>query len=448
MMGAARAHDASVAGGLEIDHGGAIAIDTEQLREVGAHLRTVAARYEEARDSVVTAAEAISSSDAPALRVDIGALRLSGERIGGLAAEIENACTGTLLMADAFELVELRAQAEALALTDAAAATDVRARADEMIADDERLGRMADWLVAGWERRRFEGLGDQYDLGGMLPPMFLVGALVGLASGYGKVRPGVAGSEVPGMKAPTSVPVDPVQVTPVKTSTPRAPDDLAGAFRRIPGGGAQVAVEKYTMVGGATRYVAYVAGTQNSLLSLKKGAEPWDMTSNIELYQGATSASYQATLDALAAAGVEPGDRVDVVAHSQGGMIATRLAVESEYEVSMQITAGSPTEPTLREEQTLIQLRHTDDVVSALAAGGSAEGTGSPDSFTASRVGDPGDGVEDLRLKTHGLETYIETAEMVDASTDPRAVALDGYWDELGRAVEVERTEYRAERSG
>lgn len=444
----ARAQGSSGAGDLEIEHGGAIAVDTEQLREVGARLRTVSARYEEARDALVRAGALIASSADPSSRVDVDALRRSGERVGELAAEIENACTGTLLMADAFEVVELRAQAEALALADAAAASDVQARADAMIADDERVGRMADWLIAGWKRQRFEGLGDQYDLGGMLPPVFLVGALVGLASGYGKVRPAVAGSEAPGVKAPTSVPVDPVHVIPVKTSTPRPPDDLAGAFRRIPGGGAQVAVEKYTMVGGTTRYVAYVSGTQSSLLSLKKDAEPWDMNSNIELYQGATSASYQATLDALAAAGVEPGDRVDVVAHSQGGMIATRLAVESEYEVSMQITAGSPTEPTLREEQTLIQLRHTDDVVSALAAGGSAEGTGSADSFTASRVGDPGDGVEDLRLKTHGLETYIETAEMVDASTDPRAVALDAYWDELGRAVEVERTEYRAERDG
>ncbi|KJL22055.1 hypothetical protein RN51_01934 [Microbacterium oxydans] len=447
MTGIARAPGAVTAGDLEIEHGGAIAIDTEQLREVGARLRAVAAQYEEAGAAVVRAGEAISSADDVVLRVDVGALRLSGDRIDGLAAEIDNACVGTLLMADAFEVVELRAQAEALSLTDAAASSDIRARAEGMVADDERVGRMADWLLAGWERRRFEGLGEQYDLGGMLPPVFLVGALVGLASGHGKVRPGAAGPVAPGAKAPNSAPVAPLQVTPVKTSTPRAPNDLAGAFRRIPGAGAQVAVEKYTMAGGTTRYVAYVAGTQSSLLSLKKGAEPWDMTSNIELYQGAASASYQATLDALAAAGVEPGDRVDVVAHSQGGMIATRLAVESDYEVSMQITAGSPTEPTLGDEQTLIQLRHTDDVVSALAAGGSAEGTGSPDSFTASRVGDPADGIHDLQLKTHGLETYIETAEMVDASTDPRAVALDEYWDELGRAVEVERTEYRAERT-
>ncbi|WP_029264841.1 MULTISPECIES: hypothetical protein [unclassified Microbacterium] len=425
-------------GGLSIDHGGAIAVDTEQLRDLGARMRSVASEYEHARAAVRRAHALISSAPETGSGVDVGALQRSVERIDELCVEIENACTGTLVMADAFEVVELRAQAEALTLTDAAAASAVQARADRLVADDERIGTMAEWLVAGWKERRFEGLGEQYDLAGALPPLFLAGAMVGVASGLGTVRPGMtlAGK------------ADPVQVMPVKTSAPNAPAGLAAAFRRIPGAASQVAVEKYTMVGGATRYVAYVAGTQESLPWRSGKSEPWDMKSNIELYQGRASASYQATVDALGAAGAKPGDQVDVVAHSQGGMIAAHLAMESDFEVSMQLTAGSPTEPTLGEDQTLIQLRHTDDVVSALAAGGSAAGTGSPDSFTASREGDPHDGMQDLTLQTHHLETYIETAEMVDASGDPRAEALDEYWDELGQAVEVERTEYHAERKG
>lgn len=426
------------AGGLEIDHGGAIAVDTEQLRDVGYRMRAVASQYDEAREAVTRAQALIASSPEPSPRVDVSALQRSGARVGALCTEVENACTGALLMADAFEVVELRAQAEALALTDAAAANAVQARVDRLVADDERIGTMADWLVAGWERRRFEGLGDQYDAAGALPPLFLGGALVGIASGLGKVRSGMV------LKGAA----EGVSVTPVATSNPGAPAGLAAAFRRMPGVNAQVAVEKYTMVGGATRYVAYVEGTQNSLPWQAGESEPWDMKANIELYQGRTSASYQATLDALAAAGAEPGDQVDVVAHSQGGMIAARLAMESEFAVSTLMTAGSPTEPTLGDDQTLIQLRHTDDIVSTLAAGGSIDGTGSPDSFTASRVGDPRDGLQDLTLQTHALETYIETAEMVDASDDPRAEAVDEYWEELGEAVQVERTEFHAERTG
>ena len=424
--------------GLSIDHGGAIAVDTEQLRDLGARMRSVASQYDRARGAIDRAHALLSSSPDAGALVDVGALQRSGERIGDLRAQIENACAGVLVMADAFEVVELRARAEALALTDAAAASVVQARADRLVAADDRIGTMAEWLVAGWKERRFEGLGEQYDLAGALPPLFLAGAMVGVASGLGRVRPGMT----------LTGRADPVQVTPVTSTTPSAPQDSAAALRRMPGAGAQVAVEKYTMAGGATRYVAYISGTHNPLPWQAGEAEPWDMKSNIELYQGRASASYQATVDALAATGAKPGDQVDVVAYSQGGMIAAHLAMESEFEVSMQLTAGSPAEPTLGEDQTLIQLRHTDDVVSALAAGGSAAGTGSPDSFTASREGDPHDGMQDLMLQAHSLETYIETAEMVDASNDPRAAALDEYWRELDQAVEVERTEYHAERKG
>ena len=171
------------------------------------------------------------------------------------------------------------------------------------------------------------------------------------------------------------------------------------------------------------------------------------MKSNVELYTGTRSASYQATVDALTAAGAGAGDRVDVVAYSQGGMIAAHLAMESEFEVTTEITVGSPEEPTLHDDQTLVQLRNTDDAVSGLAAGGSAEGTGSADSFTATRVGDPDDGPQDLSLRPHSLESYLETARLVDASSDPRAEAFRGYWDELDTAVAIERTEYRAERA-
>lgn len=421
---------------LEIRHGGAIAVDTDEFRAVGRRLEAVGAQLEGAREAIVRACGVVLG-DRGLASVDAGALAANGEQAADLAGECLDAATGTLLMADAFEVVELRAQAAALRVADSSEGLALQARIALLCASDARVATMADWLVAGWEDDRYEGLDDQYDLGGLLAPLFSGGALVGGLLQLGKV--GV------GMRLTGAA--DPVTVTPVRTSSPRsAPSNLAEAFGRFPTTpGAQVKVEQYVMGDGTKHYVAYVKGSQSVALG---GKEPWDMRSNAQLYTGETSASYQATLDALKAAGAGPGDRVDVVAHSQGAVIAAHLAMESGYDVQVQMTAGSPVEPTLDDDQLLIQLRHSDDVVSSLAGGGSPGGTGSPDSFTATREADPAPGIQDVMLAPHQLDAYIETAEQVDASGDPRVTALDDLWSELDGAVEVTATEYRAERAG
>lgn len=425
-----------MSGELDIRHGGAIAVDTDALRDVGRRLAAVGVRFDDAR-AAITRAHAAVTEDPGLASVDSVALAAAGGCAAALGDECADAAAGTLLMADAFELVELRAQAQALGLADIAEAAVLQGRIERLTASDERIATMADRLVEGWKDGRFEGLGDQYDLGGLVAPLFWGGPLAGLMLGLGTVRPGMTLKGV----------ADPVTVTPVRTSTPTGPPaSLADAFRRFPTApGAQVRVEQYAMADGSTRYMAYVKGSQSVAMG---GTEPWDMRSNTQLYTGEKSASYQATLDALEAAGAQPGDRVDVVAHSQGGVIAAHLAMESEYDVQVQMTAGSPVEPTLDDDQLLIQLRHTDDVVSSLAAGGSPGGTGAPDSFTAEREADPAAGLQDLLLAPHQLDAYVETAEQVDASGDPRVAALDELWSELDGAVEITSTEYHAERNG
>jgi hypothetical protein len=63
-------------------------------------------------------------------------------------------------------------------------------------------------------------------------------------------------------------------------------------------------------------------------------------------------------------------------------------------------------------------------------------------------VGDPLWHPHDLLLESHMLETYIETAEMVDASGDVRLQPIEDSLAELATAVEIESTEYRADRTG
>lgn len=428
---------------LDVRYGGAISVDTEALRTVGSSLVSIAASVGEAWGAASRAHVLLMGSAACRQWSGFDAMGRSGARLRELQLGLEDTASSTLLMADAYEVVELRAQADALTASDQAAASDLRAQADAIASADPRVGALADQLLAQWRDHRFDGLGDQFDLGRLFGPSF--GGVFGpLVLGVGIVaaiaRSGVipAGSVLRGT-------ADAVSVAAVRTSAPKGPPtSLPEALRRFPtADGAQVKVERYAMPDGSSRFVVYAKGTQSVLLG---GKEPWDMKSNKELYSGEKSASYQATLDALEKAGAESGDRVDVVAHSQAGMIASYLAMASEFEVGVQITAGSPVEPTLDDDQLLVQLRHTDDLVSSLAGGGSPGGTGSPDSFTAERVGDPVAGLQDLVLHTHVLDSYIETAEMLEESGDPRLDALDDLWRDLGDAESVQATEYHAER--
>jgi hypothetical protein len=424
---------------LDVRYGGAIVVDTAVLRDVGARLVTITASVEAAWGGASRAYALLMGSAACRAWSGFDALGRAGARWNALHAEFEKIASRTLLMADVYEVVELRAQAAVVAAGDQALADELRARADRIAASDGRIGELADRLVAEWSAHRFDGLGTQGLAGSPLGGAFGT-LLLGIGIVAGAARTGVvpAGSVLRGK-------ADAVTVTPVKASSPSGPPtSLPDALRRFPTtAGAQVKVERYAMPDGSNHFVVYAKGTQSVSYG---GKEPWDMKSNKELYSGETSASYQATMDALKEAGAEEGDRVDVFAHSQAGMIAAHLAMGSEYDVQVEVTAGSPVEPTLGEDQLLVQLRHTDDLVSSLAGGGSPGGTGAPDSFTAERVGDPDPGLQDFMLRTHMLESYVETAEMLEASGDPRLDALDDYWNELGRAEQIESTEYHAER--
>lgn len=428
--------------GVDITHGGAIAVDPDALRAVANSMSRLAPRMADAASAIRNAHRIIINTPGFSSRVDTVALSASSTRADALHDECQTAAANTVLMADAYELVDLRAQLAALAIQDAAGAGALNAQIAELEASDERLPIMADYLIAGWEEGRYEGLDEQLDLRGVIGPWGLA-PLISAAAALGTV--GKMGVIPPGTKL--SGVADPVSVTPLKTSTEIGPpNNLAEAFRRFPkGDGAQLKIERYTMADGTSRFMVYAKGTQSGYYG---AGNPFDMKSNLELYTKQQSASYQGTLDALKTAGAKPGDRVDVYAHSQSGMIASHLAMESEFEVKVVGLAGSPTEPTLEEDQLLLQLAHTDDPVRALAGGGAPNGTGSPDSITVTREGSPGKQFEDLALDAHQLETYVETAEMVDESEDPRAQAIRESWRELDDAIVIESTEYRIDRTG
>ncbi len=416
---------------LEIRHGGVIAVDPQELRVVADALVTLSPRFAGAAAAVRRAHGYLMALPTAAVRVDTAALRGSADRAEALHEECRNAGDSTRLMADVYELVERRAELDALAIQGQKPPGVLLERIAELEASDPRVTEMETWLIAEWEKDRFDGLDEQFDLEGLkggpgIAALFATAALVG-AKGFGRLRP----------NATLSGSAGPVSVTAVRTTAPIAPPtSLAEGLRRLDASAGQLTVEKYTMADGTNRFVLYSKGTQPSL----DPDEPFDMGSNIDLYLGNESASYAATVEALKLSGAAPGDEVHVYAHSQGAMNAAYLSTQSEFDVSVQVTAGSPLHPTAGEDQLLIELRHPDDIVGALAGGGLPGGTGSPDSIVVTRDGSP----IDLGLPAHMLGNYIETAEMADASDDVRLEAWRDKQRELGEAVSIESVEYFA----
>jgi len=432
---------------ITISSGGAISVDSEAFREIGLRMATVVSRLSQAAEKVGRAQLLLAQTEQTSVRVDLAAIRASAGRLERMATDEERHVTGIRLMADVFELVELRTEQDALRIRDPhqAAAMSLQERIDALIASDPRVEPMAAQLVAAWEKGRLEGLGGQpLDralvaagiTSGLLP--MLQGVILGLSpkspSGRGALSPG----------ARLSGPPPPVAVEQTsRTVVADTPRTLTQTLQRIPKGEAQIRVEKMTYRDGTESYMTYIDGTRPALPGTD---EAWDMGSNWDMYmEGERSASSEATRRALELAGAKPGDRVDFVAYSQGGMIGDYAAMEGYYDTKLVVSVGSPTQPVLNSDQMLVELRHTDDPVgSGLSGGGVAGGTGSPDSFSITR--EAADGLLETSLDAHFLDKYIETSQLAEASGDPRVKVFDEKLSLLDEAVKVERMEFVATR--
>lgn len=434
-----------MSGELEITSGGAISVDPEQMRAVADRMSAVAARLADAGESVRRAHQTLASTWGVPARPDLPALWACGQALVDHADELASDARGTGIMADAFELADLRSRQEMLSIEHPVEGGRLQGRIDELVASYPELDAMAVSIEAAWEKRSQEGLLDQWldavALGAMrlvaLAPMRVLTRMLGDATD-------AAGSVLPGKRVTGGAP--PVAVAQVsRSSVGGSATTLTQLVQRLPGGEAQVAVEKRTHGDGSVSFVAYIDGTRSLGFA---GDDPWDMGSNWDLYAaGEQSAAYAATVEALRLAGAEAGARVDVVGYSQGAAIAGAVAMSGVYETSRVMIVGSPTVPVLDEEQTLIRAFHTDDPVGAgLSGGGPAGATGSAESITISR--EYATHGEATSVHSHFRDAYDQTLELADESGDARVVALRaGLEAEAADVVSVERTEYRASRA-
>jgi hypothetical protein len=423
---------------IDIRTGGAIAVDTDRLRAGARGCHDVANRLDELQRTArheaarLTAHLTLGGTIPRAWAI---AWRL--QRAADDAARLAQRLTH---LASVYEIVELDIARRAAHGEDA---QRLELRLRELISADPAAASDAQRIEEDWKTDGIDAVAAQYSAFGAVFGLAGVATVGGLVRGTGAVIDDVGGGTIP-REAVLAGEAKPVRLR--RLDGPqhrfRAPASVEEAASRIPRADARVRVEKYAMPDGSNRFALYIAGTNT-----KGGArEAWDWDSNLELYGGRRSASFDATEAALRAAGAKPGDAIYEFGHSQGGMIAGHVALEGGYDARALVTFGSPTEAQVDAGTLSVQLRHTDDPVAALAAGGSAGRVGAPDSVVVQRFADPAVGVGDIELAAHQLDTYEHTAALFDRSDDPRAGAVRERLGELRGAASVQAFDFAVER--
>lgn len=426
---------------LEIRSGGVVAVDTAELRAASARLRRAGQDAVALEHRLERAIEALPLPGWIALPTISTAARSAAVAAGDaqrLAGDLDT-------LADVYEYAELDAAALAARLAgDAPAAARLRARADALASASPGVADRARAAREEWLDGRDDGLADvswRFALAATWSPVTALALLLTPAAATGLIEWAGRGP-VPAQRT-LGGPAPRVRVTPLAPAAPTtAPTTLAAAVGRVPTAAApRVRVESYAMPDGSRQHVAYITGTKQDA-----PGEAFDWDANVDVYlHGEQGTAVASTRQALEQAGVAPGDRVHLVGHSQGAMVATHVAMDSPYDVATLVTVGSPVQGEVGAGTLSVALRHADDVVSALAGGGFADGVGAPGSFVAERSAlSPGALPGQWLLGAHDLDRYVDTAAMLDRSADPRMDAVRERLAELGAASSVTVVEYSA----
>lgn len=212
---------------------------------------------------------------------------------------------------------------------------------------------------------------------------------------------------------------------------------------RIPEGDAQIRIDRYSHADAPDSFEVYIAGTRD--FGLAAESEPWDMTSNLTAMAGGESGAMASVRSAMVDIGIGAGSPVVFTGHSQGGLIAARLAASGEFATNGLYTLGAPAgQVAVSHGIAWVALEHTDDLVPAIGGTwASADPVIVRRRVFASAPVDPG-----IILPAHQLAHYRTTAALVDASTEQRLAASLSQMDEAtAGATAVVSVFYRARRT-
>ncbi|TPF97145.1 hypothetical protein EP30_04150 [Bifidobacterium sp. UTCIF-39] len=175
-----------------------------------------------------------------------------------------------------------------------------------------------------------------------------------------------------------------------------------------------IAIQKYRREDGSTAWMVTIPGTDGKIDS------PFDWFTNMELMSDkhrATADSVRMVDEAMRQAGIQPGDPVAMVGHSQGGIVAATMASDfaDKYNIKHVVTAGSPiANHSIKDGITVTSVEMEDELVSALDG---APNPSNPDWVTVSGTSPPMgsdkgtvvEGSGNRKFLTHGME-YMKAA--------------------------------------
>lgn len=218
------------------------------------------------------------------------------------------------------------------------------------------------------------------------------------------------------------------------------PNGFAQLLERIPQQSNQVRIESF-LEQGQRRFVVYIAGTADFEPHVSRN--PWDMTSNLQALSDVAMADSEAAVRrAMLQAGIDAASPVVIVGHSQGGLIASRIAASGDFNVTDAVVAGSPSHRvSIPDRVRVTAFEHTEDLIPALS-GPVLSGVTAGALMVRQRAPELGPGV---KLPAHDLRGYVATARETDASADP--VVSSRRRAVTGHPTTCEGTEYQSMRA-
>jgi pimeloyl-ACP methyl ester carboxylesterase len=165
------------------------------------------------------------------------------------------------------------------------------------------------------------------------------------------------------------------------------------------------------------RVIVDITGTSIwNLNPLTRTPQATDVGTNLRSLAGRDSVMQRGVSQALRMAGVGPADPIMLIGHSQGGIVAARLAADltagRQYRVTHLLTAGAPIGlAELPDSVSVLSLENRGDPVPQL------DGADNPDRPNWLTAGLPAD--TDPTPSRHSIESYLAGAPELDRCRDP-----------------------------